>query len=147
MQRKKVNKTENKKTAPKRDNKKATNKAKDLTPKVTVSDDIITVTIKFKPDKNGGHNHVIVDNIDENHVSVGLTTKPKKGKNATNYKLEQSPLSDGKTSYMRRQGVVAPKKTYGKERSGIMTKKDYARAGEYGEKAKQKYIEEKGKKK
>lgn len=120
---------------------------KELKPEVTVKGDLITVTIKFKNDKNGGHNHVIVDNIDDNHVSVGLSTKPKKGKNSTNYKLDISPLLDGKTSYMRRQGTVAPKKSYRKPRQGQMTEKDLERAKEYGENAKKKYIEKKEQKK
>lgn len=120
----------------------------ELKPEVSSDGEIITVTIKFKGDKNGGHSHVIVDNIDDNHVSVGLTTKPKKGKNHPNYALEISPLANGKKSYMRRQGTVAPKKSYTNQSTGKMTKKDHARAKEYGERAKQKYIEEKnGKKK
>lgn len=125
----------------------AKDKAKILTPKVSVKGDLVTVTIKFKNDKNGGHNHVIVDNIDENHVSVGLSTKPKKGKNSTNYKLERSPFPDGKTSYLRRQGTVAPKQLYTSPQKGKMTKKDHERAVQYGERAKQKYIEEKKRKK
>ena len=107
----------------------------------------IPVTIKNHKDKNGGHPHVIVDNIDNKHVSVGLSTKPKKGKNSPNYALEKSPLNDGKTSYMRRQGTVAPQGEYEKPRKGSMTPKDYNRAKEYGDKAKKKYIEKKDKKK
>lgn len=124
-----------------------TKKSKDLTPKISMSGDMVTVTLKFKADKNGGHNHVIVDNIDDNHVSVGLSTKPKKGKNATNYKLEQSPFPDGKQSYLRRQGTVAPKHSYTSPRKGKMTKKDHERAVQYGQKAKQKYIDKKKRKK
>lgn len=121
-------------------------KGKELKPEVLVNGNLITVTIKFKNDKNGGHNHVIVDNIDDNHVSVGLSTKPKKGKNSPNYTLDISPLLDGQTSYMRRQGTVAPKKSYGKPREGKMTEKNLERAKRYGEKAKKKYIEKKNKK-
>ncbi len=119
----------------------------DLKPEISEKDGLITVTIKFKKDKKGGHNHVIVDNIDDNHVSVGLTTKNKKGKNSTNYTLERSPFPDGKTSHIRRQATVAPKKSYSNPRTGVMTPKDLARAKKYGDKAKQKYInEKKGKK-
>ena len=102
----------------------------------------VSVTIKRHRDKNGGHPHVIVDNVDDKHVSVGLSTKNKKGKNSnsTNYSLSRSPLSDGKHSYMRRQGTVAPKKEYDKERQGLMTSVDYQKAKEYGNKAKQKYL-------
>lgn len=108
---------------------------------------LICVTLKFLPDNNGGHHHVVLEDIDDKHVSVGLTTKAKKGKNATNYKLEQSPLKDGKTSYMRRQGTVKPKKSYQGSRTGKMTDKDYQRAKAYGNKAKAKYLAKKGKKK
>ena len=59
--------------------KKNKNTSDKLKPEVKVSGDLVTVTVKFKTDKNGGHNHVIVDNIDDKHVSVGLSTKPKKG--------------------------------------------------------------------
>ena len=128
----------------KKQDKKPTDKLK---PEIAVNGDLITVTIKFKSDKNGGHNHVIVDNIDDNHVSVGLTTRLKKGKKSTNYKLAQSPFPDGKTSYIRRQGTVAPKKSYTSPRKGKMTKDDHERAKIYGARAKQKYIEEKKSKK
>ncbi len=103
----------------------------------------VSVTIKNHKDKKGGHPHIIIGNLENNHVSVGLTTKPKKGKNATNYALEKSPLNDGKKSYMRRQGTVAPKKDYEKPRTGTMTSKDYAQAKVYGERAKQKHLNKK----
>lgn len=140
--------TSKKDTKPQKTKKPAGKPAKgrELKPEVSVQGDLITVTIKFKHDSNGGHNHVIVDNIDDNHVSVGLSTKPKKGKNSPNYALEISPLLDGKTSFMRRQGTVAPKKSYRKPRQGKMAEKDLERAKGYGEKAKQKYIEKKRKK-
>lgn len=107
----------------------------------------IIVNIKFRPDKNGGHNHVIVDDYEENHVSVGLTTKSKKGKNHPNIPLKTSPFSDGKKSYIRRQGTVAPKKSYTSPRKGKMTPEDYNKAKAIGAKAKQKHIEKKRKKK
>ena len=80
-------------------------------------------------------------------IAVGLTTRLKKGKKSTNYKLAQSPFPDGKTSYIRRQGTVAPKKSYTSPRKGKMTKDDHERAKIYGARAKQKYIEEKKRKK
>lgn len=104
---------------------------------------LVSVSIKDHADKKGGHPHVILDNIDDNHVSVGLTTRPKKGKNHPNYKLGTSPLSDGKTSYMRRQGTVAPTKEYMNPRGGKMLPDDYKKAKEYGDKAKQKYLDNK----
>lgn len=107
----------------------------------------IAVNIKTHTDRKGGHPHVILEDIEDKHVSVGLTSSPKKGKNNTNYKLEKSPLNDGKTSYMHRQGTVAPKKEYKRPQKGTMTPGDYAQAKKYGETAKQKYIEKKNKKK
>lgn len=104
---------------------------------------VISVNIKDHADKKGGHPHVILENIDDKHVSVGLTTRPKKGKNHPNYKLGTSPLSDGKTSYMRRQGTVAPINEYMNPRSGKMLPDDYEKAIEYGNKAKQKYLDNK----
>ena len=103
------------------------------------------VVIKTHSDSKGGHPHVILENIDDCHVSVGLSTHPKKGKNSPNYKLQKSPLNDGKTSYMRRQGTVSPRSAYSKPRSGVMTQADYQRARYYGNKAKRKYISNKKK--
>ncbi len=108
----------------------------------------IPVTIKTHQDKKGGHPHVIMGDIDNNHVSVGLSTKHRKGKKGgMNYALEKSPLDDGKNSFMRRQGTVAPKKEYVRKRKGSMTPNDYARAKIYGDRAKQKYLDEKKNKK
>lgn len=117
---------------------------------IEVETDFVPVTIKDHKDKNGGHPHVIVDNVDKKHVSVGLSTKKKKGKGkkgGTNYTMEKSPLNDGKNSYMRRQGTVAPTGEYENPRKGTMTPKDYAQAKVYGERAKQKYLTEKKDKK
>lgn len=107
----------------------------------------VSVTIKNHRDKNGGHPHVIVDDIDDKHVSVGFTRDNMKGKGHPNYTLEVNPLGGGDASYMRRQGTVAPKKEYIEPRFGVMTPKDFAKAKEYGERAKQKYIEKNDKKK
>ena len=115
--------------------------------KVTERKGLIEVNIKLNGDKNGGHNHVIVEDIDDKHVSVGLTTKSKKGKNHPNLPLEQSPLGDGKESFVRRQGTVAPKKEYKAPRKGKMTQNDYTKVKKIGEKAKKKYLEEKATKK
>ncbi|MGN1053367.1 MAG: hypothetical protein ACI4SH_08285 [Candidatus Scatosoma sp.] len=103
----------------------------------------IKVTIKTHHDKNGGHPHIIVDNVDNKHVSVGLSTESTKGKGSKNYRLEKSPFNDGKKSYMRRQGTVAPKGEYSGKRDGSLTPKDYERAKLYGERAKQKYLNKK----
>ena len=109
---------------------------------------LVPVMIKKHNDRNGGHPHIIMDNIENKHVSVGLSTKAKKGKRGgTNYALEKSPLDDGKTSYMRRQGTVAPKGEYQNKRKGTMTPKDYEQAKVYAERARQKYLDEKKDKK
>lgn len=103
--------------------------------------EVVSVTIKNHKDKRGGHPHIIIENIEDKHVSVGLSTKPKKGNNAPNYKLETSPLGDGKQSYARRQGIVDAQKNYEKPRKGKLTPKDYSRVKEYADKAKKKYLE------
>ncbi len=107
---------------------------------------LMPITIKDYRDKNGGHHHVIVDNIEDKHVSVGLTQDKYKGKNATNYKCQTSPLGDGKQSYMRRQAQVAPQKEYYNPRGGMMELGDYQRAQEYGDRAKKKHLEKNCKK-
>lgn len=109
------------------------------------TDDDVDVLIKRHNDRNQGHYHVILEDIDDKHVSVGLTTDSKKGKNSTNYKMEKSPFKDSATSYMRRQGTVANIKEYSGLYKGVFTKKDYERAKTYGNRAKQKYIENKKK--
>ncbi len=110
--------------------------------------ELVPVTIKDHSDSNGGHPHAIMDNIDNCHVSVGLSTKKTKGKNGgNNYTMEKSPLNNGKASYMRRQAVVRPTREYSNQRQGTMTKKDHAQAKKYADKAKQKYIAKKNKKK
>lgn len=119
----------------------------ELNPKVKVDGDLVTVTIKFKNDKNGGHPHVQVDELGENLVSVGLSTHAKKGKNSPNYKLTVNPLGGKDQSYMRRQGTVAPKKDYKSLKKGVMAPKDFEKAKTYGEKAKQKHLEKQRKKK
>ena len=127
--------------------KTAGNNANDLKPEVSVNGDLISVTIKFKNDKNGGHPHIIVDNLAENHVSIGLSTHAKKGKNSPNYKLTVNPLGGSKQAYMRRQGTVAPKGSYHDPKKGVMTPNDYDKAKTYGDKAKHKHIEKTHKKK
>ncbi len=107
----------------------------------TTEDKTVPVQIKDHRDSNGGHPHIIVDDVDNNHVSVGLTTQKKKGKNHPNYPLSKSPLNDGKKSYIRRQGTVAPKKEYNNPRTGEMTSEDYEKAKEYGERAKRRYLD------
>ncbi len=109
---------------------------------------LVPVKIKTHKDKNGGHYHVIMDDVDDKHVSVGLSTKKTKGKNGgKNYAMEKSPLDDGKVSYMRRQGTVDSKKNYRSEKKGTMTPNDYQQAQTYGDRAKQKYLREKEHKK
>lgn len=104
---------------------------------------VVQVRIKRHRDSQGNHHHVITEDFEDKHVSVGLSTKKKKGQNSPNYKLETSPLSDGKESYMRRQGTVDKQRNYFDERIGQMTPKDYERAKVYGERAKQKHLKNK----
>lgn len=111
---------------------------------------LIPVRIKRHRDKNGGHNHVIIEDIDNKHVSVGLTRKVTKGKNSNrrNHKCEVNPLGGKETSYLRTQGTVARKQEYDRqEKKGAMAPKDYKKAQEYASKAKRKYLEQKNAKK
>lgn len=104
----------------------------------------VKVNVKNHYDKTDRHPHIILENIDNKYVSVGLTTKPKKGKKGgNNYLLEKSPipLKKGKKSYIRRQGTVAPMSEYTNLRKGVLTIDDYDRVKLYGERAKQKYLE------
>lgn len=100
---------------------------------------LVTVTIKTLPDSKGGHPHIIVDNLQNNHVSVGVTHSPKKGKNNPNIPLEVNPTGGKEQAYIRRQGTVAPKQKYTGERKGVMTEKDKAKADKIGAKAKTKH--------
>ncbi len=99
--------------------------------------DLVDIVVKTHNDANGGHPHVILeDYIDNKHVSVGLTTKPSKGKTTKNYPLEIDPLNSGSRSYMRRQATIDSKSKYKNKQNGRMTDRDYKKAKQYGETAK-----------
>lgn len=106
---------------------------------------LVSVLLKKHGDKNGGHHHVILEDIEDKHVSVGLTTDPKKGKNSTNYNCKCDVLGNGENSYMRRQGTVDFQKKYYEPTTGKMTEEAYAQAKVYGERAKQRFLEKKEK--
>lgn len=120
---------------------KTVTRAKNTTKPLKKAPNDVLVKIKTHKDKKGGHPHVILENFEKNHVSVGLSTHATKGKGSKNYRLEKSPLNDGKNSFMRRQGTVAPMGEYENPRKGAMSPKDYAQAKIYGERAKQKYFD------
>lgn len=103
----------------------------------------VDVIISTHNDSNGGHPHVLMDEIDDKNVSVGLTTRPKKGKNHPNYPLAKDPVGGDKQSYMRRQATIDNKGNYKNPRSGSMAKKDYDKAKEYADRAKENYIAKK----
>lgn len=108
---------------------------------------LVNIITRRHGDKNKGHHHVILDEIDDNYVSVGLTTKAKKGKNHPNYKLDRDPFGSSGASYMRRSGSVHRKVEYSAStRKGTMTPKDYSKAVQYGNSAKNRYIVNKKKK-
>lgn len=108
---------------------------------------LVPVSIKTHNDKKGGHPHVIVNNVDDKHVSVGITHEKKKGKNSPNYAMESNPLGGSEKSYMHRQGTVDSKKAYYGNRKGKVTENDYDKLRNYADKAKNKYIAKKCKKK
>lgn len=101
------------------------------------------VTIKTHADKKGGHPHIIIDDIGDKHVSVGLTSDAYKGKGHRNIKLQRNPLGGNKPSYMKRQGTVDRTSAYSDTRSGRMVKHDHEKAKQIGEKTKKKYLKNK----
>lgn len=151
MARKKKKATPSKKTAkPVKNTKKSPSTGKKKESKKIQGNkkkvDLIPVRIKKHRDKNGGHHHIIFEDLEDKHVSVGMTTKQTKGKNSThkNYRCEKDPLGRGKESFLRRQGTVAPRSEYSeKENKGAMTPKDFQKAKGYADKAKQKYLNKK----
>ncbi len=133
-----------KKPAPKKQPTKTNKKPAAAKPATGKQRDLVQVRLKRHKDKNRGHHHIILEDFEDKHVSVGLTTKKTKGKNSTrkNYPCEVDPLGKGKDSFMRRQGTVDLMSNYDtREQKGKMSPKDYAKAKEYGDKAKNKYIE------
>lgn len=110
-----------------------------------VAEEVITVVIKTHRDRNGGHPHIIIEDIDNKHVSVGLSTDDHKGKGHTNIQLQQDPFGKGEISYMRRQGTVDRKGAYHDQRDGSLVRSDHEKAKQIGEKAKQKYLQKKKK--
>lgn len=84
----------------------------------------------------------MIGQVQDKNVSVGLTSKSKKGKNHPNIKLEHNPLKNKKTSHMRRQGTVDKKSNYSStSQTGKLTQADNEKAQKIGNKAKQKYLD------
>lgn len=86
------------------------------------------VIIKKHKDNNGGHYHIIGEELPKSYISVGLTTKSTKGKNSKykNYKLDYDPLATNKQSYLRRQGIIDKKIKYSNSsKQGYLSNKDY----------------------
>ncbi len=108
--------------------------------------DLVPVLLKRHKDLQGNHHHIILGNIDDCHISVGTSSKAKKGKNSTNYKCENDIVGNGMHTYLRRQGTVDRKSNYSNPSQGRMTQKDYAQAQVYGQRAKEKYLTQKKKK-
>lgn len=106
----------------------------------------VKVLIKDHRDRKGGHPHIILEDIEDKHVSVGLSKSDSKGKGSTNYKMQRNYTGKEEDSYMRRQGTVDYKKNYYGPRKGVIHKDDLERAKIYGGRAKEKYLN-KGKKK
>lgn len=99
-------------------------------------DDLITVSLKFHPDSNGGHHHIIVENLGDSHVSVGLTTSKKFDKKHNNIPLEHSPLSNGKPSFILKKGTVDKKRNYNSPKQGQITQNDAVKVKNVADKAK-----------
>lgn len=114
--------------------------------KSTTTNGLITVDLKFHPDSNGGHHHIIVEDLGDNHVSVGLTTSPKYDSKHKNIKLEHSPISNHKQSYASRKGTVDKKKNYNSPKQGQITQTDKTKVKQIADKAKAKVIKKGDKK-
>lgn len=112
---------------------------------------LVSVTVKKHRDRNGNHNHVILESFEDKHVSVGLSTKDKKGKKGSNNKqLKKDTLDVGQKgykpknpTYMRRQGTVDKQDNYFRQTKGSMVKSDFDKAIEYGKRAKTKFLQKK----
>lgn len=109
------------------------------------TEEVVTIIIKTHNDTKGGHPHIIIDDVDNKHVSVGLTSDAYKGKGHKNICLKINPLGGSDPSYMKRQGTVAEVARYGSPRNGSLAKSDHEKAKQIGDKAKQKYLKNKKK--
>ena len=132
-------------------NKKATAKpaakpVKSKSPAVaTTQSELVTVNLKFHPDSNGGHHHIIVENLGDKHVSVGVTRDNKYDKKHNNVPLDHSPLSNGQKSYALRKGTVDEKKNYNSPKQGEITTEDAAKVKKIADKAKAKELKKNNK--
>ncbi len=97
------------------------------------------VLIKDHKDSQGGHPHVIVDNYQNKHVSVGITKASHKGKGHPNKRLQTDPLQSGKISYMHKQGTVDLQSKYVRPRNGYMHPDDFIEANNIGKRALEKH--------
>lgn len=109
------------------------------------AEEVVTIIIKTHNDAKGGHPHIIIDDVDDKHVSVGLTSDAYKGKGHKNICLKINPLGGSDPSYMKRQGTVSEVARYGSPRNGSLAKSDHEKAKQIGDKAKQKYLKNKKK--
>ncbi len=118
-----------------------------------------TVPLRGHADSNGGHFHAVFDEVDNQYVSVDLTTRTKKGKKGgNNYPLKVDPKTGEKVPedrynkdgapHMRRQGQIHKKSEYKPKVSiGYMEEHDYKQAEIYADRAKEKYLREHKKRK
>lgn len=105
---------------------------------------VVHIKVKKHYDRNKGHYHAILENIDDNHLSIGFTRDRFKGKNHPNYPLKYDPLQKGQMVYMKRQATIDKVNSYGsKVYSAIMDPKDFEKAKEYGQRAKDNYYKKK----
>ncbi len=106
--------------------------------------DIVHIKIKKHKDKKNGHYHGILEDIDDKHLSIGFTRDRFKGKNHPNYALKYDPMQTGQKVYMKRQATIDKVENYRpKIYSGVIHSKDYEKAKEYGQRAKENYYKKK----
>ena len=105
----------------------------------------ISVKIKNHNDSKGGHPHIILDDIGNKHVSIGITHTKKNKKKPNNHELKINPLGETRKSYMQRSATVKPKREYFRTRNGLMNPEDFNKAKLIGDKKKKNYLENKKK--
>ena len=107
---------------------------------------ITNIRIGYLRDKNDRHPHLIMDEVDDKYISMGLSTEPRKGKNkkaGKNKPLQINPLGGNDKSYMRRKATIENKKRYEKIQQGKIHTADYDVAKYYSDIAKDAYNKKK----
>lgn len=84
------------KTAVKKQTKPVAPKSATNAKPVSKQNGLVTVEIKIHSDAKGGHPHVMLGQVQDKNVSVGITHSAKKGKKHSNIPLQHNPLGEDK---------------------------------------------------